>query len=150
MRKSLPDEITIEKIYDESSYTTTKFNELIKSFSLATFFVLSLSLFFLGIRSAVIVTLILPFSICLVMVGCRFIGLPLHMTSITGIIIALGLLIDNGIIVVEDYKFRRSKGLTTKDFNFSNSKPTYSTSSCRNSNNGFLFSSYSYRRRFKH
>ena len=100
MRGSLPDEISIELIYDESSYTTTKFNELIKSFSLATFFVLSLSLFFLGIRSAVIVTLILPFSICLVMVGCRFIGLPLHMTSITGVIIALGLLIDNGIIAV--------------------------------------------------
>lgn len=115
MRGSLPDEISIELIYDESSYTTTKFNELIKSFSLATFFVLSLSLFFLGIRSAVIVTLILPFSICLVMVGCRFIGLPLHMTSITGVIIALGLLIDNGIIVVEDYKFRRSKGLSTSD-----------------------------------
>jgi len=115
VRASLPEEISIERIYDESSYTTTKFNELIKSFSLATFFVLSLSLFFLGIRSAIIVTLILPFSICLVMVGCRFIGLPLHMTSITGIIIALGLLIDNGIIVVEDYKFRRSKGLSTSD-----------------------------------
>jgi multidrug efflux pump subunit AcrB len=115
MRESLPNEISIEKLYDESSYTTKKFNELIKSFSLATFFVLSLSLFFLGIRSAIIVTLILPFSVCLVMVGCRFIGLPLHMTSITGIIIALGLLIDNGIIVVEDYKFRRSKGLNTKD-----------------------------------
>ena len=115
VRASLPEEISIERIYDESSYTTTKFNELIRSFSLATFFVLGLSLFFLGIRSAVIVTLILPFSICLVMVGCRFIGLPLHMTSITGIIIALGLLIDNGIIVVEDYKFRRSKGLSTSD-----------------------------------
>ena len=115
MRATLPDEISLDLIYDESSYTTTKFNELIKSFSLATFFVLSLSLFFLGIRSAVIVTLILPFSICLVMVGCRFIGLPLHMTSITGIIIALGLLIDNGIIVVEDYKFRRSKGLSTRE-----------------------------------
>jgi multidrug efflux pump subunit AcrB len=37
------------------------------------------------------------------------------MTSITGIIIALGLLIDNGIIVVEDYKFRRSKGLSTHE-----------------------------------
>ena len=37
------------------------------------------------------------------------------MTSITGIIIALGLLIDNGIIVVEDYKFRRSQGLSIKD-----------------------------------
>ena len=96
-------------------YTTKKFNELVKSFSLAIFFVLSISLFFLGIRSAIIVTLILPFSICLVMVGCRLIGLPLHMTSITGIIIALGLLIDNGIIVVEDYKNRRASGLSIND-----------------------------------
>ena len=103
MRETLPSEISIDLIYDESAYTTKKFNELVKSFSLAIFFVLSISLFFLGIRSAIIVTLILPFSICLVMVGCRFIGLPLHMTSITGIIIALGLLIDNGIIVVEDF-----------------------------------------------
>ena len=115
MRETLPSEISIDLIYDESSYTTKKFNELVKSFSLAIFFVLSISLFFLGIRSAIIVTLILPFSICLVMVGCRFIGLPLHMTSITGIIIALGLLIDNGIIVVEDYKNRRASGLNIND-----------------------------------
>ena len=115
MRETLPSEISIDLIYDESAYTTKKFNELVKSFSLAIFFVLSISLFFLGIRSAIIVTLILPFSICLVMVGCRFIGLPLHMTSITGIIIALGLLIDNGIIVVEDYKNRRASGLNIND-----------------------------------
>jgi len=115
MKSSLPDEISIEKIYDESLYTSAKFNELIKSFSLAFFFVLGLSFFFLGLRPAIIVTLILPFSVCLVMIGCRIIGLPLHMTSITGIIIALGLLIDNGIIVVEDYKYRRGIGLTTNE-----------------------------------
>ena len=39
----------------------------------------------------------------------------MHTTSITGIIIALGLLIDNGIIVVEDYKYRRSSGLSIED-----------------------------------
>jgi multidrug efflux pump subunit AcrB len=115
MKSSLPDEISIEKIYDESLYTSAKFNELIKSFSLAFFLVLGLSFFFLGLRPAIIVTLILPFSVCLVMIGCRIIGLPLHMTSITGIIIALGLLIDNGIIVVEDYKYRRGIGLTTNE-----------------------------------
>ena len=69
----------------------------------------------LGIRPGLIVTAILPFSVSLVLLGCQLIGLPLHMTSITGIIIALGLLIDNGIIVVEDYKFRRSEGLTIKE-----------------------------------
>ena len=115
MRKVLPEEFSIERIYDESVYVSAKFSELIKSFSLAAFFVLSLSFLLLGIRPGLIVTAILPFSVSLVLLGCQLIGLPLHMTSITGIIIALGLLIDNGIIVVEDYKFRRSEGLTIKE-----------------------------------
>ncbi len=46
MRATLPSEISIEKIYDESLYTSAKFNELIKSFLLATFFVLSISFLF--------------------------------------------------------------------------------------------------------
>ena len=115
MREVMPEEISIEEIYDESMYVSSKFSELIKSFSLAAFFVLSLSFFLLGVRPGLIVTAILPFSVSLVLLGCRLIGLPLHMTSITGIIIALGLLIDNGIIVVEDYKFRRSQGLSIKE-----------------------------------
>ena len=41
-------------------------------------------------------------------------GLPLHQTSTTGMIIALGLLIDNAIIVVEDYRYRRLDGLGSK------------------------------------
>ena len=115
MKLTLPDEFSLELIYDESFYVADKFSELIKSFSLAAFFVLSLSFFFLGIRPGIIVTAILPFSVSLVLLGCRLIDLPLHQTSITGIIIALGLLIDNGIIVVEDYKYRRSKNLSIKE-----------------------------------
>ena len=115
MRQVLPEEFSINRIYDESIYVSSKFSELIKSFSIAAFFVLSLSFLLLGIRPGLIVTAILPFSVSLVLLGCRLIGLPLHMTSITGIIIALGLLIDNGIIVVEDYKFRRSQGLSVKE-----------------------------------
>ena len=115
MRLTLPEEFQIERIYDESTYVSSKFGELIKSFALATFFVLSLSFFFLGIRPGIIVTAILPLSVSLVLLGCRLIDLPLHQTSITGVIIALGLLIDNGIIVVEDYKYRRSIGLSIKE-----------------------------------
>ena len=115
MRLTLPEEFQIERIYDESTYVSSKFGELIKSFALATFFVLSLSFFFLGSRPGIIVTAILPLSVSLVLLGCRLIDLPLHQTSITGVIIALGLLIDNGIIVVEDYKYRRSNGLSIKE-----------------------------------
>ena len=109
-RKQLPQEISIEKIYDESFYFKQKFNNLYSSILFATFIVIGISYFLLGFKSAVIVGSVIPLTIFLVLFGCKLLGLPLHQTSMTGIIIALGLLIDNAIIVVEDFKYRRSLG----------------------------------------
>ena len=74
-----------------------------------------LSYFLLGLRSALIVGITIPLTVCIVLFGCRLLGLPLHQTSMTGIIIALGLLIDNAIIMVEDYKYRRRVGHSPKN-----------------------------------
>ena len=76
----------------------------------ATLIVIGISYFLLGFKSALIVGSIIPLTIFIVLFGCKLLGLPLHQTSMTGIIIALGLLIDNAIIVVEDFKYRRSLG----------------------------------------
>ncbi len=109
-REQLPPEISLEKIYDESFYFKEKFNNLYSSILFATFIVIGISYFLLGFKSAVIVGSVIPLTIFLVLFGCKLLGLPLHQTSMTGIIIALGLLIDNAIIVVEDFKYRRSLG----------------------------------------
>ena len=109
-RKQLPPEIKLEKIYDESYYFKQKFNNLYGSIIFATLIVIGISYFLLGFKSALIVGSIIPLTIFLVLFGCKLLGLPLHQTSMTGIIIALGLLIDNAIIVVEDFKYRRSLG----------------------------------------
>ena len=109
-KQELPAEISIEKIYDESYYFKQKFNNLYLSILFATFIVIGISYFLLGFKSALIVGSVIPFTIFLVLFGCKLLGLPLHQTSMTGIIIALGLLIDNAIIVVEDFKYRRSLG----------------------------------------
>ena len=114
-REVLPDEIALENIYSESFYTKKMFDTLTRSIIYAIILVLLLSFFLLGLRAALIVSAILPFTISLVLLGCRILEMPLHQTSITGIIIALGLLIDNGIIVVEDYKHRRSLGLQPRE-----------------------------------
>ena len=114
-REVLPDEIALENIYSESFYTKKMFDTLTRSIIYAIILVLLLSFFLLGLRAALIVSAILPFTISLVLLGCRMLEMPLHQTSITGIIIALGLLIDNGIIVVEDYKHRRSVGLQPRE-----------------------------------
>ena len=109
-KEQLPSEIVLEKIYDESYYFKEKFNNLYGSILFATLIVIAISYFLLGFKSAIIVGSIIPLTIFLVLFGCKLLGLPLHQTSMTGIIIALGLLIDNAIIVVEDYKYRRSLG----------------------------------------
>ena len=70
-----------------------KFNNLYSSILFATLIVTAISYFLLGFRSALIVGSVIPLTIFLVLYGCRLLDLPLHQTSMTGIIIALGLLI---------------------------------------------------------
>ena len=113
-RQGLPEEIAVVPIYEESYYLDNRFSELTSSIGFAFILVLLLSSFLLGLRSAILVALILPLTLSAVLFICQLIGLPLHQTSITGMIIALGLLIDNAIIVVEDYRFRRLDGLPSK------------------------------------
>ena len=109
-RDQLPQEISLQKIYDESYYFKEKFNTLYTSILFAILIVIAISYFLLGLKSALIVGSVIPLTIFLVLFGCTLLGLPLHQTSMTGIIIALGLLIDNAIIVVEDFKYRRRLG----------------------------------------
>ena len=113
-KAGLPDEIGLEVIYNESDYVEEKFSFLMQSILLATFIVLFLSYLLLGPRSAVIVSAVVPLTILLVLIGCTILDVPLHQTSVTGIILSLGLLIDNSIIVVEDYKYRKSLNLVNR------------------------------------
>ena len=56
----------------------------------------------------------------MVLLGMQLMDIPLHQMSVTGLIISLGLLIDNAIVVVEDYKLRAD---TAKTFQKPSAKP---------------------------
>ena len=114
-KEGLPDEIGLEVIFNESDFVEEKFSFLMQSILLATFIVLFLSYLLLGPRSAVIVSAVVPLTILLVLIGCTILQVPLHQTSVTGIILSLGLLIDNSIIVVEDYRYRKSQKLVNRE-----------------------------------
>lgn len=114
-RQDMPDEIALEVIFNESDFVEKKFSFLMQSILLATFIVLFLSYLMLGPRSAVIVSAVVPLTILLVLIGCTLLSIPLHQTSVTGIILSLGLLIDNSIIVVEDYRYRKSLNLLNRE-----------------------------------
>ena len=114
-KRELPEEIGLELVFNEADFVEDKFSFLLQSILIATFLVLALSYISLGPRSAIIVSAVVPLTILLVLVLCSIFSIPLHTTSVTGIILSLGLLIDNSIIVVEDYKFRKSKNLINRE-----------------------------------
>ena len=114
-KKDLPEEISLEVILNEADFVEEKFSFLLQSILIATLIVLFLSYLMLGPRSAIIVSAVVPLTILLVLIGCTILNIPLHQTSVTGIILSLGLLIDNSIIVVEDYRHRKSLNLINRE-----------------------------------
>lgn len=77
--------------------------------------VLAVVMLFLGLRAGAIVGTIVPLTIFLTLVGMLLWGIPLHRISIAAIIIALGLLVDNGVVMAEDIKKRLDEGADRLD-----------------------------------
>ncbi len=76
--------------------------------------VLLVMMFFLGIRAALIIACIVPFTVMVAMLGMSKLGIELQQVSIAAVIISLGLLVDNGLVIVEDIQRRIGQGEAAK------------------------------------
>ena len=114
-RATLPNGISARIVYNQNTYTAARMAELGKNLLFALVIVMVVLIWFMGARSALTVGVALPLSGAMVLIGMSFLNVPLHQMSVTGLIISLGLLIDNAIVVVEDYRLRRSRGSDIAD-----------------------------------
>ncbi|MDJ0631472.1 MAG: efflux RND transporter permease subunit [Rhodobacter sp.] len=65
---------------------------------------------FLGLRPALVIASIVPFTVTFALLGMSQGGIDLEQISIAAVIISLGLLVDNGLVVVEDIDRRIKEG----------------------------------------
>ncbi|HEY4918935.1 MAG TPA: efflux RND transporter permease subunit [Xanthobacteraceae bacterium] len=77
--------------------------------------VAGLVIVFLGLRAGLIAAMIVPFAVMFSVIGMRVLGIALEQVSIAAIIIALGLLVDNGVVIVEDIVGRVGQGAPAKE-----------------------------------
>ncbi|WP_338548049.1 efflux RND transporter permease subunit [Roseovarius phycicola] len=77
--------------------------------------VLLVMLVFLGLRPAFIIASIVPFTVTFALLGMTQWGIDLEQISIAAVIISLGLLVDNGLVVVEDIDTRIKDGATPQE-----------------------------------
>lgn len=98
----LPDGLSLDITLDQSGYVTNRLSSLVGNLVLGVIAVVCVIWFLMGFRSAIVVALALPLSGFSVLFGLRILGIPIHQMSITGMIIAIGLLIDNAIVAVDE------------------------------------------------
>ena len=101
-KSTLPEGITLQIIFDQSHYVNNQLNNLFKNLILGAVCVVVATVFMMGWKSALVVASSLPLSTLMVFGSMRLLSIPLHQMSVTGLVIALGLLIDNAIVVVDE------------------------------------------------
>lgn len=95
---------------DQSRYVEERLDGVIGNLITGSLLVMAVSALMLGGRAALVVGAALPLT-ALMVLGCmRVLAVPLHQMSATGLVIALGLLIDNAIVVVEELQQRLRAG----------------------------------------
>ncbi len=77
--------------------------------------VLLVVLAFLGVRSGLVISSIVPFAVMFALLGMNMLDIALEQVSIAAVIISLGLLVDNGVVMVEDILRRIDEGASRHD-----------------------------------
>ena len=108
-RKELPADVRLELGFDQSHNVENRLRRLEHDFLVALGLVL-LTLAPLGLRSSLIVMISIPLCLALGLAALQWTGFSLNQLSIVGCVIALGLVVDDAIVVVENIARYRREG----------------------------------------
>jgi len=86
-------------------------SNVLQTFVVVFLIVLSL----LGLRSGLVIASIVPFSMMFALIGMGLLQISLEQISIAAVIISLGLLVDNGVVIVEDIMRRVGEGTPSEE-----------------------------------
>ncbi|QNL22537.1 efflux RND transporter permease subunit [Hyphobacterium sp. CCMP332] len=110
--ETLPKDLVVTITNDQSIQTRDQVNELENSIISGVILVVIVLLFFLGTRNALFVGMAIPLSMFMAFLIISMIGYTINMMILFGLIMALGMLVDNGIVVVENVYRLMEEGFT--------------------------------------
>ena len=100
--ESFPENLNVTITSDQSEQTKNQVNELENSIIFGTILVVAVLLFFLGLRNAAFVGIAIPLSMGIAIFILNAMGVTLNMMVLFSLVLALGMLVDNGIVIVEN------------------------------------------------
>ena len=100
-KKELPSNIDLVKVFDQANSVDIRLSHFARDFGIAILLVL-LTLLPLGTRASIVVMISIPLSLSIGLTIMNLLGYNINQLSIVGMIVALGILVDDSIVVVEN------------------------------------------------
>ncbi len=110
--EALPWGLSITTVFDQSRYTTERLTEVGLNMVVGVALVVAVLFVTLGWRSALIVAMVLPVVSLASVATLNALAVPIHQMSVTGLIVALGLLVDAAIVMTDEVGKRLRAGLS--------------------------------------
>ncbi|PCI29236.1 MAG: hypothetical protein COB67_04435 [SAR324 cluster bacterium] len=106
----------------QPKWVQKKINEFTTNLWQAIALVALVMILMLGWREGLIISALIPLTFVITIVVMNFVNIPLHQISIAALIIALGMLVDNGIVMTESISNYVKEGLSTSEASIKTSK----------------------------
>ena len=98
---------------DQSSKTIGQVDDLVNNILFGIILVVSVLMFFLGFKNALFVGFAIPMSMFMSLMILNYLGFTMNTMILFGLIMGLGMLVDNGIVVVENvYRLMDEEGMS--------------------------------------
>jgi multidrug efflux pump subunit AcrB len=96
--------VVAEIVFEQNVYTQARLADLSQNLLLGSLVVMAVVFVFMGFKASWIVGLSLPLCAAFAVFSLSFYGEQIHQMSIFGIIVAIGLLIDNAIVITDEIR----------------------------------------------
>ena len=111
-----PRDLSVTITNDQSSKTIGQVDDLVNNIVFGIILVVTVLMFFLGFRNALFVGFAIPMSMFMSLMILNAIGYTMNTMILFGLIMGLGMLVDNGIVVVENvYRLMDEEGMSRKE-----------------------------------
>nr|WP_319516846.1 efflux RND transporter permease subunit [uncultured Cohaesibacter sp.] len=112
LENSQPLGIDLHMIYNQPQQVTTSINDFLVNLGMSIVIVIVVLLVTMGLRSGILMSAILLLTICGTLMVMELIGMPLHRVSLGSMILALGMLVDNAIVITDGILVGLKQGLS--------------------------------------
>ena len=113
--QSLPIGIQLERISSSDLYVDTKISDFVSNVLQSVVIVLAVMLLFLGLRTGLVVASLIPAAMIMTLWLMDLMDVGLNQVSLAALIMALGMLVDNAIVVSEAMMVKMEDGMKAKD-----------------------------------